>query len=472
MVDVERANGACSGNDGVTMQSLQWNPWSGKLSAPENSMRIMEIGRLQSPPQGKTALVSTIECDSAGARLATAGVQKIVRIFDSRAFLESLGQVSNDSDDSDDQRDDSRYADPDADAERKWQPASTSGRGVGTGSWARRIDRNRPLATVDGSDDAFLLMQYANAAKVSALAWGEGDAVLGCVDYDGIFSRHDVTTGSVLDEGDSHGGRRVWSLRYKSEPAVLGGTWITASEDGTCGVWDGNGQSAVMKFVPQKSGFRRPSVCCADFLSHDKPLVVLALSDSSIQVCDLRYPDASQGCVAGWYAHCGAVSGLRICDGMMVSSSIDSTAALWDVGGPSVEPRLLRRFHGHRNRRNFLGLGLRRDGLVACGSESCEFYVYSKNWDTPMARVTLAACSDCDNFEGGADCSGNGGDNTQKRQLNAALGGADVLASALCWHPDESMNVLFAGCSTGSIHAYNHCNAIQSVESNVWDVVG
>ena len=74
----------------MRMRGLQWDPQQGRLAAPENTVRILELGQLQSPPAGRTALVSTIESDRAGARLATAGVQKIVRVFDARAFIESV----------------------------------------------------------------------------------------------------------------------------------------------------------------------------------------------------------------------------------------------------------------------------------------------------------------------------------------------------------------------------------------------
>ena len=244
-------------------------------------------------------------------------------------------------------------------------------------------------------------------------------------DYDGIFSRHDLATGALLSEGDGHGGRRVWSLRHRPEEAQ----YVTAGEDGFVCVWEekASASRAAMRVSPQQTGLQRPSVCCADFISRDVPLIAMALSDSSIQVVDLRY----RGCASGWYAHCGAVSSLRIEGDAMVSSSVDSSAALWDLSGTggALQPELVRRFSSHSNRRNFVGLSLRRDGFVACGSESREFLVYHRNWAEPVGRQAIGV---------------------------AHVGDDSGITSALCWHPDARAELLFAGCSYGGIYSFKH----------------
>ena len=51
----------------------------------------------------------------------------------------------------------------------------------------------------------------------------------------------------------------------------------------------------------------------------------------------------------------------------LVSASTDSTLRLWNAsGGPSV-----RKFNGHLNEKNFVGLSCEQD-FVACGSETSE----------------------------------------------------------------------------------------------------
>ena len=86
-----------------------------------------------------------------------------------------------------------------------------------------------------------------------------------------------VDTGECMKTLEGHDGR-VMSAVFSADGSLV----LTASEDGTCGVWDGRVHSAALKVAPQQSGPQRPSVCCADFLSHDRPLVVMALSDSSL----------------------------------------------------------------------------------------------------------------------------------------------------------------------------------------------
>lgn len=51
----------------------------------------------------------------------------------------------------------------------------------------------------------------------------------------------------------------------------------------------------------------------------------------------------------------------------LVSASTDSTLRLWNAkGGPS-----LRKFSGHLNEKNFVGLSCEQD-FIACGSETSE----------------------------------------------------------------------------------------------------
>ena len=290
-------------------------------------------------------------------------------------------------------------------------------------------EENRVTEESDNFDDE-LLMETHIPAKVSGLAWEENCSnVLSCVDYDGIFSRLDVATGKIITEGDSHNGRRIWSLRCGQEFSGYRNKYITASEDGTCGIWEGDCEAAVLKIEPEQTGHHRSSCCSAEFLSNDKPLIIMALSDSSIQVFDLRY----KGRVGGWYAHSGPVSGLRIAGSTMVSSSTDSSAALWDLNNCVETPKIIRRFRGHVNTRNFVGLSLRKDGFVACGSEIGDFYTYYKNWEMPISRQLIKS-----------NRNGHGVPKTYE------------ISSALSWHPCDCHQILFSGSSTGGIHAYKH----------------
>ena len=424
------------------MGHLKWDTVDHSCELPVQ-ISMNKIGTLLETPKRRTALISAIEVSTSGTNLATGGVQKAVRIFNVESFLNNRINDAGESDNA---------SVPDM-VTTTCDGNCSASRGPNHHHRHRHHHMRRgSMMAKDKSksgdgimcDDEHLSCQFMNPAKVSGLAWGGGsrDSILGCVDYDGIFSRYDVSRCTTLSEGDSHGGRRIWSVRYRNCESTFGDKYITASEDGTCAIWEGNYGEAVMKMAPHQTGFNRPSVCCADFISNDQPLIVMALSDSSIQICDLRY----NGCVGGWYAHCGAVSSLRICGHSMVSSSVDSTAALWDLRGCVFRPNLMRRFKCHFNRRNFVGLSIRKDGFVACGSEYGEFVVYHKNWEQPVARESLHVAEESHDLQvPSSTCSSSSA---------FASSSSEPLVSALCWHPDESTGVLFAGSSSGALHAY------------------
>ena len=99
----------------------------------------------------------------------------------------------------------------------------------------------------------------------------------------------------------------------------------------------------------------------------------------------------------------------------LVTSSVDGSLACWDLqnsAGDQVVPQWdgnfsgnahfrsrthaggsnWRRFVGHKNSKNFVGLAVRpEDGLMACGSETSSVYVYNTHWTPPVADRDLAS---------------------------------------------------------------------------------
>ncbi len=133
--------------------------------------------------------------------------------------------------------------------------------------------------------------------------------------------------------------------------------------------------------------------------------------------------------------HGKAVSYVRWMGGNeLVSASTDGTLRLWDAEDGSC----VRTYSGHVNSRNFVGLSV-EDGLIACGSETNEVYVYCKELPRPTISYRLggvpARRSERGDSSGG--CSGGGS--------------SECFVSAVCWKPGS--NVLMAANSQGSMCA-------------------
>ena len=113
------------------------------------SSSLLGCVELVAPQRGRTALVSALECDAKGERIAAAGVQKIVRVFDIHKLVEEHREMDDEGNQEMQERD------------------ARHGRETGTTSTST-------------STTTTLTMQFSNPAKVSALTWGSNDTVLGC----------------------------------------------------------------------------------------------------------------------------------------------------------------------------------------------------------------------------------------------------------------------------------------------------
>ncbi len=147
--------------------------------------------------------------------------------------------------------------------------------------------------------------------------------------------------------------------------------------------------------------------------------------------------------------HSRAVSYVRFMGGRrLVTASVDSTLALWDLHGSAAQPSLFRRYAGHANAKNFVGLSVREDDeLMATGSESGQAFAYHRAWSAPMAA------------------HGFGDDARQIRQQQPPQ--QQEFASAVCWWPGElgafggvcRGPVLAAGRSDGDLRLLALVNA-------------
>ncbi|XP_010038432.2 WD repeat-containing protein RUP2 [Eucalyptus grandis] len=217
-------------------------------------------------------------------------------------------------------------------------------------------------------------------AKLSSLRWrpGSGSRVIGSGDYDGVITEYDLERRVPVFERDEHGGRRVWSVDYSSSGPAVG---ASGSDDGTMQLWDprcSDSGGCLSTVRPGEVG-RSTAVCSVEFSPFDSTTVAVGCADRRAYTYDLRN---MSGPVRVFDGHAKAVTYAKFLGAQaLVSASIDSCLKLWNVADACV----VRTYRGHVNARNFVGLSVWRDGgLIACGSESDQVFVYDAKWGEPI----------------------------------------------------------------------------------------
>ena len=190
---------------------------------------------------------------------------------------------------------------------------------------------------------------------------------------------------------------------------------MSTSDDGTARIWSGCcPHTHVATIISPESA----SVCNGTFCDYDSNLLALASANHAAYVYDIRQTDTPLHTLIG---HSRAVSYVRFLSGQrLVTASVDGSLACWDLpfqsegDGDQVVPdwdgnfsgtaylrsstsdasKSWRRFRGHHNAKNFVGLTVRpEDGLMATGSETSTVFAYNTHWAMPLAQQDLAATS-------------------------------------------------------------------------------
>ncbi|XP_068640720.1 WD repeat-containing protein RUP2-like [Aristolochia californica] len=213
-------------------------------------------------------------------------------------------------------------------------------------------------------------------AKLSSLRWRPDSSgrVMGAGDYDGVVTEYDLERRTAIFERDEHSGRRVWGVDYSKWSPVVG---ASGSDDGTAQIWDTRGSGSVATICP---GGAQPSpVCCVEFDPAGGPMIAVGSADRKAYVYDARKMATP---VAVFSGHRKTVTYARFVSGeAMVSASTDGCLKQWRL----LDARAVRTHRGHVNARRFVGLSAwRSGGLLACGSETNEVYVYDKRWGQPI----------------------------------------------------------------------------------------
>lgn len=214
-------------------------------------------------------------------------------------------------------------------------------------------------------------------AKLSSLRWkpGTNGRVLGSGDYDGVVMEYDLERKMPIFERDEHGGRRVWSVDYSQWNPVVG---ASGSADGTMQMWDPryDGGKCIATVQPSLA---RSSVCCVEFNPFGGALVTLGCADKKAYAYDVRHMADP---VFVFDGHQKTVTYIRFMDEYaLVTAATDGCLKLWNIN----ETQIIRSYKGHVNSRSFVGLSVwRNGGLLGCGSETNQVFVYDKRWGEPI----------------------------------------------------------------------------------------
>ena len=218
------------------------------------------------------------------------------------------------------------------------------------------------------------------------------------------------------------------------------------------------------------------ALCSAVFSPTDVNLLALGSADSNAYVYDLRAPQDPLYVLKG---HQRPVSYVKfLASGQdLITASVDGTLGHWqtsckDQQGLSSKPQQqqsgpdsqqsnasssifldpVRRFRGHTNQRNFVGLAVEPStDLIACGSEDSEVYLFHTAWASPMGHQSLYAKPSLE-FSG-----------AQRSQQHNSNGRS--FASAVAWQPRSSLadpndQLLAAALSDSGIQLFRpHCHS-------------
>ncbi|XP_071711828.1 WD repeat-containing protein RUP2 [Rutidosis leptorrhynchoides] len=212
------------------------------------------------------------------------------------------------------------------------------------------------------------------SAKLSSLKWkpGSNGKIMGSADYDGVVYEYDLETQMPVFERDEHNGRRIWSMDYSTSNPVVG---ASGSDDGSVQIWDPRHDSGN---CVANVKFGNP-VCCVEFSPFGGTLLAVGCADRKAYIYDVR---KMVDPVVVFDGHQKTVSYTRFLDDRTVmTSGTDGCLKMWDT----QDHRLIRTFRGHTNQRRFVGLSIwRNQGLIGCGSESNQVFVYDKRWGEPI----------------------------------------------------------------------------------------
>uniref|UniRef100_A0A061S8J7 E3 ubiquitin-protein ligase RFWD2 n=1 Tax=Tetraselmis sp. GSL018 TaxID=582737 RepID=A0A061S8J7_9CHLO len=260
-----------------------------------------------------------------------------------------------------------------------------SGRVLATATRAKQVCLYQlvdALQHTSGSDPQIQspCMVHQMPSRVCSLSWSPySHGLLTMGDHEGVLWQKDSETGHIVNEIDDHVGEKVWSVSHSQHKPHL----IAASAGDSCvRLWD---TSMGVSSCGVISTGRSVPVCSVAFSPHREHSLAMASADHSVYLYDIRRLDEPQMVLKH---HKRPVSYVLFGDASrMVSSSIDGTVALWEGLDGANGPHVVRSFRDHVNRKNFTGLSVHSEQLIACGSEDGKAYAYFPSWDRHVAST-------------------------------------------------------------------------------------
>ncbi|XP_024394565.1 protein SPA1-RELATED 3 isoform X1 [Physcomitrium patens] len=311
-----------------------------------------------------TDVIGTIAFEKTNEYFATGGIARKIRVYSYSQLVSGVSSTYEDEDEDEDEEESLDYL-------------------------KQRRLRKRRASTSEIDHARCCVQEVCTPAKLSSLQWyQERPNLIACGDYDGVVAEWDLERNCTISERDENGGQRIWSIDYSKDfPNLI----ASASDDGTVRIWDRNSeQSAAILSHPTYS-----PICCAEFGPVSSSLIALASADSNVYLYDTRWLSTPLLTLAH---HKRAASYVRfLTRHSLVSSSIDSSVKLWDITSLSSTSEraasviyqhcdtLVKSFGSHYNVRNFTGLSVRSEGgLIACGSETNQAFVYDSQTSNPI----------------------------------------------------------------------------------------
>ncbi|CAM6100622.1 unnamed protein product [Calypogeia fissa] len=342
--------------------------------------RVVASSGCKSPTLLASDVIGTIDFNEDGNFFATGGIARKIRICSYEKMI-SADEGNIDSSDEELRHQDSSDEDDD-DSDHRMS--------------SRRRRRDRHVRDHEYAAAG----EICTPGKLSSLKWRpDGSEVIGCGDYDGVVMEWNIEHGHTVSEKYEHCGQRVWSLDYSRVTPTLS---ASSSLDGTVRVWSRGVDRSVSVLRPGNGN----SVCSAEFNPVADHLIAVASADANVYLYDLRN---SESPLLKFGGHDRAVSYVRFLGkDKLVSASIDSTLKLWDISAPlhrDVEtddgrmvarqessfdehPHPVRTFGAHANIRHFVGLSIHRGaGVLACGSETNEVFLYRDSCSQPLLNA-------------------------------------------------------------------------------------
>mmetsp|Transcript_13540 Transcript_13540/g.49265 ORF Transcript_13540/g.49265 Transcript_13540/m.49265 type:complete len:419 (-) Transcript_13540:91-1347(-) len=329
--------------------AVQWQyrkEYGARGTAP--SARLLTRGRssllrLSAKGGSKAHIVCSIDCDPTGSYVVAAGTWKEIVV----SGIESIAESD--------------------------EVQATSQLGV-AGDRPHRDRHEGPLQVTTNS------VRLVTPSRLSSVRWVPGTCHVVAGDYDGTLTVWDLTEEKAILEGEEHSGKKIWSVACCRRNK---GLIASASNDGTVCLWKSGSDCAVSRCIVPHGA----AACDVAFCNSNEYLLGIGSNDGCVYVHDMRYGGGFVHILGTPGSYRAAAYAKFMGDSQIVSMHVDSSLKLWSLGPELCIPEPLREYRGHANNKQFVGLSVREDNVIACGSECGNVFTYYPAWSKPLASA-------------------------------------------------------------------------------------